>query len=122
MRSAFDVLLRRASTAPDVSATDWPWLMLGYLVSHLPPDETVGAVFAELEHAAYPIRFLVATEPERMLTKTGKARQIADCDLMSFLRFLRYLNGTLLREELWSMGCGVLRITFEDKPTVQLFR
>ncbi len=117
-----DLLLRKASTAPDVADTDWPRLLLGFLVSQLHSESARGAIYAQLEHARTPIQFFVSSEGEQMLTKKGIAEKVAECQLIDFLRFLRYLNGTLLGEEITSMGCGLLRITFDDDRAVRLFR
>jgi hypothetical protein len=117
-----DVLLRKAFSAPDVADVDWPWLLLGFLVSQLQPESTSGAIYAQLEHARNPIRFYLSHEGEKMLTKEGAAQQVAECGLLDFLRFLRYLNGTVLGEEITSMGCGLLRVSFEGSPELQLFR
>jgi hypothetical protein len=122
MVTVTNVYLERKTDEPDYCTSDWPPHLLSFLVSHIPADAIAGALYAELESSSKPIRFFWSSGRERMLTKNGNARQVAQCDLWSFLKYLRYINNNLLGEESGNMGCGILRISFNDDGNTQLFR
>jgi hypothetical protein len=121
MCSSGTILLTKASTAPKCFEPEWSKLMLAFLASHLEPNATTGAIYAELEHPAEPIRFFVSAQRERMLTKEQRAYLAAECDFYHFRTLLIYLIRDVLRQQIWSMGCGILRIRFEDEAADRLF-